>query len=498
MLWVLGPIQPPPPVSVARIVGGIGLTLLGVAIVFRGGKQPVAVSNGLAALCLWLAMYPTGYTLGKNLAANHESAFSAMYCLVGVMVAVVVGQFRSEQQGLQKGLSVIAGVTTTLFLVLLLRTYVFPESLSHPVERAITAISAPMQVKSPNRTPDIIHVVLDGLGRLDVLERDFGLDLEALVSRLEQLEFAVDRRRVYANYTQTQLTFASMLNMRYLDDLTSAAGRSNDRRPLLRLVEEAAVPKALRRLGYDLHLLGSGYHSSGVFKGSQCDCPQLWFADAEFGALSLTPFRTMIGGVGERAHFNRALAVFEGVARFEPAQSPAYMFAHVPMPHPPFLVDETGAFMPTQSPASGRDGSNFAGTADDYRRGYARQARFALTRAIASAEVSIGRARRRGRELVFIISGDHGPRLGFDVHRPQVSSAGMVLPVFMAIRYAGVSEDGLPTSLVNLYSSVFRNALGVPIADRPNRALLSGFSTPYTGEHIRLDELSAYPIDAAR
>jgi hypothetical protein len=492
MLWVLGPIQPPPLVSVARLATLTAVPLVVVGFVLCRWRTPREVSNGMSAVCLWCGLYPTAYTFGAAFAPRHEHAFALAYVAVGLTSGVLAARGpESQQQSLQRFFATAAAVTFLLFAALLTRTYVFPVPLPAGAQQAVDAITVdPAVASGPGPRPDIVHVVLDGMGRRDVLEREYGLDLSLPVARLEAAGFAVDDRRAHANYTQTQLTFASMFNMQYLDALAAVAAGTNDRRPLMALTAEAIVPRVLRDLGYAVEMLGSGYGSSGEFAhADRCDCPQLWFADAEFGTLSLTPFRTMLGAVGEQAHFDRSLEVLAGVERFEAGPKPTYLFAHVPMPHPPFLVNESGDFVPTDVPASGRDGSNFAGSPDQYRRGYALQARFVLTRAVAAAEASLHRAQRHGRQVIFVISGDHGPRLGFDVHRPHPSSAGMVLPVFLAMRLPGATREPLPRSLVNVYRTIFRT-LGVPLENLPDRATLSGFSNPYVGPSIASDDVS--------
>ncbi|MGQ9684245.1 MAG: hypothetical protein ACUVX9_17075 [Anaerolineae bacterium] len=66
--------------------------------------------------------------------------------------------------------------------------------------------------------------------------------------------------RSRANYCQTYLSFASALNMTYLDEVAAANGiDSDDRRPLQDMVRDSALVRALRQRGYTYLALSTGY-----------------------------------------------------------------------------------------------------------------------------------------------------------------------------------------------------------------------------------------------
>src|SRR5262249_39528774 len=153
--------------------------------------------------------------------------------------------------------------------------------------------------------------------------------------------------------------------------------------PLRDLISTARVPDAFKRLGYWVEDIGSGYLSSGAFaQADRCDCPQLWFADAEVGALSLSPFKMFTAGLGSRSHYERSVRVFEEFERPRSIAAPRFVFAHVPMPHPPFVADSSGAFTNPTKLMSGGDGSYFSGSRQEYEEGYRAQATFTLSRAV--------------------------------------------------------------------------------------------------------------------
>jgi len=63
--------------------------------------------------------------------------------------------------------------------------------------------------------PDIYYIVLDGFGSASTLQRVYDLDNMAFVRSLQELGFFVAEHS-HANYSQTQLSLASSLNLSYL------------------------------------------------------------------------------------------------------------------------------------------------------------------------------------------------------------------------------------------------------------------------------------------
>ena len=380
-------------------------------------------------------------------------------------------------------LSIVAAILLAVSLAVVGQVYLWPGAYPVSVAAAVNRLSAPLALPSTNNwTPDVYHLVLDGMGRPDTLAERYDLDTDGSIDELKRLGFDVGRSRGHANYVQTHLSLSSMLNLVHLDELLDAQRGSHDRRPLWDLIARARVPSAFKRLGYEVEFIGSGYESDGTFlEADSCDCSQLWFAGSEVLAISMTPFESLLHmGFGHRAHFDRSLRVF---ARFERARSgsrPRFVFAHTMLPHPPFVADEGGNFTNPRKQLSGADASFFPGTAEEYRTGYRAQATYALGRAVEASRRLLEASRRDRRDAIVIITGDHGPRLGFDARKPTAESGLATLPVLLAIRWPSRARPGpSPGSLVNVYRAVFSKAFGMELPMLADKGYVSSFSTPY-------------------
>ncbi len=480
MLWMLTPQLPPPGISLVRI----GVVLISAVLplyVAARLRSAAFACNTLGLPLLLLGLFPSAHAAAA-LVALSDTHFSWLYLTMCLLSAWIAARLRpAAAEALHDILRGLAVVVLVVACGLVYRAYLRPPPYAASVRQAIERLwsPGPLPASTPWR-PDVYHLVLDGMGRPDVLEREFGVSVRGPLEELRQLGFAVSPNG-RANYVQTQLSLASMLNLGYLDELARAERTSNDRAPLRDLISSARVPAVFKQLDYRIEFIGSGYLSSGAFaRADECDCPQLWFADAEFGSLSLSPLWVLFGGIGNRAHYDRSVAVFERFERPRSGAAPRYVFAHVPMPHPPFVLDERGQFTNPSTTVSGADGSFYAGSSEQYKAGYRAQAIFTLSRAVRAAKRILAQAANDGRDVVIIIHGDHGPRLGFDMHNPTSDAGQTVVPILLAIRWPpGGPPTVVPESLVNVYRVLFQNALGADTPPLADRSYVSAFATPY-------------------
>jgi hypothetical protein len=111
---------------------------------------------------------------------------------------------------------------------------------------------------------------------------------------------------------------------------------------------------------------------------------------------------------------------------------------------------------------------------------YRVQATFALGRALDAVTRVLEHERRDKREVIVLITGGHGPRLGLDAMNPTPESGRYTLPVWLAIRWpADLTPGASPKSLVNVYRTLFDRVFGMSLPPLPDRAYVSGFTTPY-------------------
>jgi hypothetical protein len=338
-------------------------------------------------------------------------------------------------------------------------------------------LSALSVVASNRRLPDIYHLVVDGFGRPDVLRQQYNLDLSAFTAELTSRGFEVDPHRGLANYSQTYVSLASMLNGTYLDELRGPFEESASRLPALAWLHGAEVLRTLKSLGYEIHLVRSDFEVTSVNPlADTCDCPRpVW---GEFESLIIR--NTVLGASGlggldyapHRQFIERQLGSLAMLRA--PGDHPRLVLAHVLNPHEPFVFDASGRPVAPSRAFLFGDGTLFRGTDLEYRDGYRAQAQFMASRIL---ELTARWRALSGPASILIVHGDHGPRRLFDAHDARRSDAREVMPVLLAVHW-GTTTGQHVTSLVNVYRELFRR-FGLPVAQLEDRAYMSDFVRPY-------------------
>ena len=259
--------------------------------------------------------------------------------------------------------------------------------------------------------PNIYYIIVDGYARQDVLQRYYDLDNEPFLRALEERGFYVARRS-QSNYGQTYLSLSSSLNSTYLDDLARRVGTdSGDRAPLREMIANNRAAAFLRQRGYAFVAFSSGYTGTEIPEADVYLEPP--GAMSELGQLlrASTPLPTLDEALGRgdlrhRAHRGRVEFTLGELPRAARKHEPAFVFAHVFSPHPPFVFGPNGETRGMEKEFSTSDGGPFKG--DDkaeYVRGYHDQVQF-LNRRLLEAIDGVLASKRPS---IIVLQGDHGP-----------------------------------------------------------------------------------------
>jgi hypothetical protein len=329
--------------------------------------------------------------------------------------------------------------------------------------------------------PDIYLVVLDGYGRADVLRALYDHDNSTFLQGLRRRGFGIAEGST-ANYGQTGLSVASMLNLAYLDELAREMGDdSRDHRPLADLIRNGALQEFLGRHGYTVVAFSSGY---AVTELTSADV--YVSVGAEAGAfrralLDATPLPDLRGPTVPRsrvdAYRERVPALLQGLARaHQLAPSPKLVFAHLPLPHPPFVFGPAGEPVEPGPRFSDDDGDWLIRPGRMTRAGYRERYRDQLTylnrEVLAAVDEVLGRAER---PAVVVLLGDHGPRSELFWEDPGRTNHWEALGILVALHLPGGSGEILYPGItpVNLFRALLDHLLGAGLGPLPDRSYFS-------------------------
>jgi len=192
------------------------------------------------------------------------------------------------------------------------------------------------------KLPDIYYLIFDRYASASTLKESYSYDNSSFVNFLKDKGFYVAERS-HANYSTTILSLASSLNMNYLILPEKDGGKkNNDQTRYLQRIAENEVLRLLKSYGYKAFHFGSWFWAT-------CDNPN---ADVNINYSNL-PFRGFTLAVFENSAlypFARffstfdtgLLSLFDKLAALPDAASPKFVFAHVLLPHDPYLFRRDG------------------------------------------------------------------------------------------------------------------------------------------------------------
>lgn len=404
---------------------------------------------------------------------------------VGALVATLRcldGEFRT----LSAVLLALVGMSLLLLSGNLYRYLAATDRPWVSVKERLTA--PPILSGSTQDDPNILHVVLDGVGGPDILAEYSVRASDLAAFHSSGLQIVPD---AVANYAFTYQAFASALNMRYLDELSLPLAERPDRRPYLTLVHESAVIRALKQRSYEISIIGSGFDVTAKSPLSDhCEGCGYGFPSLYESALcSILPIRSLVSWAAfYDAHRQRLSGALEALGAVDFSAGRAKLvIAHIMAPHPPFVFGNDGPIPGPNRPFDILDEHLFRGSRDEYRQGYSGQASYVL-RVVRRI---VDRARQQSRRpLVVIIHGDHGPGLDFDSISPSPRGIRERFSILLALGWPERTTAVIPRSPVNLYRAVFNVFHGASLPFLPDRAFVPKQDAPFQFTEVNVDSLT--------
>lgn len=454
------------PLGVA--VGTSAATLLGLAVLLRD-PQRAALLTTVAVVSFF------GYGHAWNAVAL---SLDSQWPLIGAWtLATAVGVAVALRAGSWAG-TAVHGLALMAVIALLFNAIGLGRAVAAlgAVEPLTPTTEADVRL-SPAGTslPDVYYIVPDRYAGPESLRAYFDFDNEPFLTALEERGFAV-ARGAHANYTKTPLSLGSSLNMRYLDHdaLRAQADSGSDRGPAHRLLRQPlAVPRALKQLGYRYLHVGNGWAPSST----NVDADRIFRYDVEGTFESALAQTTLVRAFTDpdaapddpwdwrvvRADSQYALDRLEEIPELE---GPKYVFAHLLLPHSPYVFDADGSFMD-------RETVEELGEEESYRR--------QLTYTNARLLGIVDRIIAETPDAVILLAADEGPfppryRTGeadFDWRDATGAELRHKFATLLAMRVPGVDLEaaGFHDALtpVNAFRVIFNARFGADLPLLPDR-----------------------------
>jgi hypothetical protein len=297
-------------------------------------------------------------------------------------------------------------IVALIFPVYQLVAYQFK---TRPTESVAAAPARDISAATTDNLPDVYYIILDTYGRTDVLQKYADYDNTPFIEGLEKQGFYVARCS-QSNYAQTALSLSSSLNFNYLDKMgVDVSAKGDD--VFAPVIKHNAVIEGMREMGYRIVAFKTGYDFSTI---SDADilypAPESGISDFELillrsTALVLLDDAGKLQGIYPTAAQNRrnmVLQQFKTLKNLPSEPGPKFVFAHMLVPHWPFIFGPNGeSLVATDFVETAR------GVTDkEYFDGYRGQAIFTSNQIL---DVVTEIIQKSDPAPIIIIQGDHGP-----------------------------------------------------------------------------------------
>jgi len=323
--------------------------------------------------------------------------------------------------------------------------------------------------------PDVYNIILDRYAGSTALAEAFDFDNEPFLQALEQRGFRV-ARHAHANYIKTPLSLVSSLNMDFLDaeELEAEQESGRDRDPIHRLLRgRLAVPSALKELGYLYVHVANWWQPSAT--NVDADRVFRYNGQDEFGAVLAQT--TLLRAFNEpeaaptdpydwQVLHNHTRYALDRLDEIPEIPGPKFVFAHLLIPHDPYVFDVDGSFMSRAQVAE-------QGRVDSYRR----QLQYANTRILGV----IDRILAESDDAVILLQSDEGPfparyakdEWAFRWRDATDAELEEKFGILFAMRVPGADVDAAgfhdDITPVNAWRVIFNARFGTDLAMLPDR-----------------------------
>lgn len=333
---------PLPLAATAAVTGLIGL-VAGLTVRDRARSALLTFIGAFAFFSFGHAMNLLsgipGFTAGVPVAAS-----IAVWIGAAVGLGALVIKAKRSFSGLTSFLNLFVAILVVLSLVQVAGFYLRPLLAPRPAEKAADLRLDKAAAARPGDLPDIYYLIFDRYALGSNLREYFDFDNSEFLDYLRGKGFYVAANS-HGNYAGTYLSLASSLNMEYLDYLVK---KGPVKKSLVnRMLQDYKVWRLLKSAGYRFIHFGDWYEPTKYNR----------YADLNFrsgGMIDLSRdfarkfLETTLAGplvrnsVVSTATRDRLLEKLARLAEIPRTPGPKFVFAHILLPHHPFLFGPSG------------------------------------------------------------------------------------------------------------------------------------------------------------
>lgn len=314
--------------------------------------------------------------------------------------------------------------------------------------------------------PDIYYIVLDGYQRADVQENVFDIDISPFLSGLQQMGFYI-ADCAQSNYTRTILSISSTFNMDYIATFKPEIKPNEKTDWLLPYYKHSIVRQQLELLGYQTIVFKNPWEkmvwedAAIVYRSSGTAL----LSPFEYLLLRTTMARIYLDyqqaknwNLSDYENYEDTRYALEQLPRIPDIPGPKFVFAHLVIPHSPFVFGPDGEYINIPYDA---DAGNIY-TEEDGRRGHTYAVNYINKRMLEILPRIIEDSKT---PPIIVVAADHGSPTG------GMENAVRILAAFYAP--AARSQFYETITPVNLFRILFDTYFNTNLGLLPDRSYYS-------------------------
>jgi hypothetical protein len=449
----------------------VGIATLGFVILTRfvdARRAAIIVSGSVILLALYGPLDENIQPFLRSWAVRAAILFGA-----GLLLVVVALRLRG---GL--GTATLALDALAVVLVAFTAIPIAQQLVSSATTTPDPGASSPITASGPGTTRDIWWIILDRYGSDRVLAAELGVPQNDLTPWLQDRGFQT-LTDAHANYIRTSLSLASTLHLTHLDGLAQRMGAdSGSYAPIVRWLKDHPVGRFLQSQGYRYTQVGSWFPFTR--ESDIADQVLRPGESRDFGTLvKNATVLTLIDRIHPEKTLKRdaaaavsAIYQWQQLGRLCREVGQDFVFAHVLLPHPPYVFHDDGTLATEQDPSS-----------------YAEQTGYVNDRMRELVECL--QDRPEADQPIIVLQADEGPyparygrdQDGFDWSTATPSELAMKFEILDAMYLPGLPEGVAPPAsgmtAVNTFRYLLSSYFGADLPLLPDRVFTSPRQRPY-------------------
>ena len=348
-------------------------------------------------------------------------------------------------------------------------------------------------ISQNQQLPNVYYLILDEYARHDALEEFHQFDNSEFINHLEEKGFHVAKENA-ANYPLSIISIPSLMNMNYLNFLEDEMG--SEEQSYLPMSEkdhglypDNMVMKNFKKMGYKIinfNTFGLHAHELPLADHSVCDRTPLLLDNRLVDVLART---SLAGYFVERWSEDEMRQVTVcALDKFSESgnifSEPTFVWAHVMLPHPPWIFGPNGEEITPGNPLLITDNPEFREGGWEPRQQYIQQLQFANKKTIQLVDQIL----EDDPFSIIIVQGDHGTAWELDDwENPSEKDVYQRLRNFDAIYFPDsdkrthLKDD---RTLVNTFRTIFNVYFGSQYEILENKMYWHTFEKPYSFEDV--------------